>query len=193
MESRFDRLPPGPLTYEDYVELPDDGRRYEILDGELDVSPAPIPRHQVALQNLHLIIGRYVKERKLGVVFISPIDLILAPTTVVQPDLLFIPAGREAIITRRAIEAPPELVVEVLSTWTARKDRTTKAKLYARYGVGSYWIVDAAARTLEIFERIDGEFRLAATHGDDAVVTSPLFPGLEIRLADVWPDELIPA
>src|SRR5262249_26724302 len=135
-----------------------------------------------------LIVGAHVKERKLGTVFISPIDLILAPTTVVQPDLLFIPAGRETIITHRAIEAPPELVVEVLSTWTAQKDRTTKARLYARYGLG-----DAAARTLEVLERVNGEFRLAATHRDDAIVTSALFPGLEIRLSDVWTDELIPA
>jgi len=101
-----DRVPPGPikLTYEDYVDLPDDGRRYEILDGELEVSPAPAPRHQAVLGNLLWILHGHVQERGLGRVYCAPIDVILAPTSVVQPDLIFIAAGRESIVTERAIE-----------------------------------------------------------------------------------------
>src|SRR5439155_645354 len=103
-----DRIPPGPikLTYEDYVDLPDDGRRYEILDGELEVSPAPAPRHQAVLGNLFWILHGHVHERGSGRVYCAPIDVILAPTSVVQPDLIFIAAGRESIVTERAIEGP---------------------------------------------------------------------------------------
>src|SRR5436305_13954049 len=96
-----DRVPPGPikLTYEDYVGLPDDGRRYEILDGELEVSPAPAPRHQGVSGNLFFILYGHVQERGLGRVYHGPIDVILAPDSIVQPDLLSVAAGLEAILT----------------------------------------------------------------------------------------------
>src|SRR3989442_10194004 len=132
-----DRIPPGPikLTYEDYVDLPDDGKRYEILDGELEVSPAPAPRHQGVSRNLLLILQGHVQERRLGTIYYALIDVLLADTSIVQPDLIFVAAGRESIITARAIEGPPDLVVEILSPWSVRRDRRTKAKLYARFGI----------------------------------------------------------
>ncbi len=97
-----DRIPPGPikLTYEDYVDLPDDGKRYEILDGELEVSPAPAPRHQGVSRNLLLILQGHVQERRLGTIYYALIDVLLADTSIVQPDLIFVAAGRESIITR---------------------------------------------------------------------------------------------
>ncbi len=187
MQSTPDRLPQGPLTYEDYVELPDDGKQYEILDGELFVSPAPAPRHQAVSRNLLLILGRYVADHHLGTIFSAPIDLILAPTTIAQPDLLFIRAGRESIVSERAVEGPPDLVVEILSPSSSRKDRTTKAGLYARFGVAWYWILDPGERVMEVYE-LDGDaYRRVSLDARDAVVTSPLFPGLEIRFAEVWP------
>src|SRR6266550_6243009 len=96
-----DRIPPGPikLRYEDYVDLPDDGRRYEILDGELEVSPAPAPRHQAVLRDLTLAVYGHVREWRLGDVYFAPIDVILADTSIVQPDFVFIAAGRATIIT----------------------------------------------------------------------------------------------
>src|SRR2546426_12601505 len=106
------RLPPGNLTYEDYVGLPDDGRRYEILAGELEVSPAPAPRHQRVLLNLVRIVDGHVEERGLGHVYVAPIDVILARDSIVQPDLVFVAAARASIVTERAIEGPPELAVE---------------------------------------------------------------------------------
>jgi len=186
MEPTPDRLPPGPLTYEDYVELPDDGKQYEILDGELFVSPAPVPRHQAVSRNLLLILGRFVADHRLGTIFYAPIDLILAENTIAQPDLLFIRAGRESIVTERAVEGPPDLVVEILSPSSNRKDRTTKAGLYARFGIAWYWIADPIERTIEIYELEGDRYRLVSVTAADAIVTSPLFPGLEIRLADVW-------
>src|SRR5207245_9915804 len=99
----------------DYVELPDDGKQYEILDGELFVSPAPVPRHQAVSRNLLLILGRFVADHRLGTIFYAPIDLILAENTIAQPDLLFIPAGRASILTERPDEGPPAPVDETLS------------------------------------------------------------------------------
>src|SRR5213593_2993003 len=179
-----DRIPPGPikLTYEDYVGLPDDGRRYEILDGELEVSPAPAPRHQGVSRNLLWVLHGHVWERGLGSVYCAPIDVILAPTSVVQPDLIFIAGGRESIVTERAIEGPPDLAVEILSPWSDRRDRVAKAGLYARYGVRHYWIADPVARTLELYEVEGAEYRLVATHEGAARVRTTLFPDLEIDL-----------
>jgi Uma2 family endonuclease len=180
------RLSPGNLTYEDYVRLPDDGRRYEILDGELEVSPAPAPRHQRVLLSLLRIVDRHVEERDLGHVYVAPIDMILAPTTIVQPDLVFVAAGRKAIVTERAIEGPPDLAVEILSPWSDRRDRVAKAGCYARYGIRHYWIADPVARTLETYEVEGAEYRLIATHEGAARVRTALFPGLEIDLGRVW-------
>ena len=183
-----DRIPPGPikLTYEDYVELPDDGRRYEILDGELEVSPAPAPLHQRVSLNLSVILDGHVRPRRLGRMYFAPIDVLLADTTIVQPDLVFVSVERESMVTRRAIEGPPELVVEILSPWSIRRDRVTKAALYARFGIGHYWLLDPEAHTFEVYEAAGAEYRLVATHGASGTMRTALFPGLELDLGLVW-------
>jgi Uma2 family endonuclease len=182
----FERLPPGKLTYEDYVELPDDGRRYEILDGELEVSPAPRPRHQGVSMNLAALLHVHVREHGLGIVYCAPIDVILARDSIVQPDIVFVAAGRESIVTERAIEGPPDLAVEILSPDSERRDRSAKAGLYARYGVRHYWIVDPVLRTLETYELDDGAYRRVAMHEGQAKARVAPLPDLEIDLARVW-------
>src|SRR2546428_4498414 len=183
-----DRIPPGPikLTYEDYVDLPDDGRRYEILDGELEVSPAPAPKHQAVSRNLVWIVHGHVQERGLGSVYYAPIDVILTDTSIVQPDLVFIAAARESIVSSRGIEGAPDLAVEILSPWSVRRDRVAKAALYARYGIRHYWLVDPEARTLEVYETANGAYRSVATYEGAGKARSSLFPDLEIDLAHVW-------
>ena len=183
-----DRIPPGPikLTYEDYVDLPDDGRRYEILDGELEVSPAPAPRHQAVLRDLTLAVYAHVRERRLGEVYFAPIDVILADTSIVQPDFVFIAAGRATIITGRGIEGPPDLAVEILSPWSIRRDRVVKAALYARYGIRHYWIVDPDARILEEYAAETAEYRLVGRHEGAGTVRTAVFPDLEIDLGAIW-------
>jgi Uma2 family endonuclease len=183
-----DSIPPGriKLTYEDYVELPDDGRRYEILDGELEVSPAPAPLHQRVLRNLSFALHAHTQARGLGNVYFAPVDVILAPTTVVQPDAIFVASGRDAIVTARGVEGPPDLVVEILSPWSVRRDRVTKAAVYARAGVRHYWLVDPEARIIEIYEAGGEAYQLVATHGAAGVVRTGLFPELELDLSLVW-------
>lgn len=188
MSSVPNRVPEGPikLTYDDYVELPNDGRRYEVLDGELAVTPAPSTTHQMVSRNLEFILHAHALKTGAGVVLDAPVDVLLAPTTIVQPDLVFIATARRAIITERAVEGAPDLVVEILSPSTARQDRVTKAALYARFDVRFYWVVDPAARTLEEYALAQHAYRLVAVHREAIVARTELFPDLDIDLARVW-------
>lgn len=183
-----DQSPAGPskLTYEDYLTLPDDGRRYEILDGDLEMTPAPSPRHQAVSRNLQRLLDRHVTDNRLGSLYNAPIDILLAPTTIVQPDLLFLAAGREQVVTERAIEGAPDLIVEILSPSTARRDRVAKAALYARFGVSHYWLVDPDARTVEIHALAAGSYRLVAAHAAAERFSAAPFLGLTIDLGTVW-------
>jgi Uma2 family endonuclease len=181
-------IPPGKisLTYEDYCLLPNDRNRYEIHDGELAVTPVPATKHQTVLGNLYRFLANYVVTNRLGKLFIAPTDLILAPTTVVQPDLIFIGSDRRQIVTERAIEGPPTLVIEILSPTTHRIDRVTKAQLYAKYQIPHYGLIDPDQRTLEAYELARDRYDLAASARDAEVFAPSLFPGLSIQLSDLW-------
>lgn len=177
----------GALTYEDYCALPDDGRRYEILDGELGVTPAPAPRHQKVVLNLASALDKHVRAHDLGEVYVAPIDVILARTSVVQPDLVFVRAERLSLVTARAIEGPPDLVVEVLSPTTEARDRGVKRELYARFGVPHYWLLDSEARRLTAYALAGTTYRQVAERTGTAEFTPTLFPGLTLPLAAIWP------
>jgi Uma2 family endonuclease len=182
------RIPEGKiiLTYEDYVLLPNDGKRYEILEGELTVTPAPSTKHQTASVNLLVLLSQYIKQRDLGRLFHAPIDLILESSAVLQPDLLFVSKARQSIITERAIEGAPELVIEILSPGTSRTDRVTKAQIYARHGVPAYWIVDPEQKTIEIYLLEADGYRLAATLQGATPAIAPPFTDLQIAAVDVF-------
>lgn len=172
------------LTYEDYVELPDD-RRYEIIDGELYEMTAPSIRHQEILFNLSLIFGPYVRVNRLGLVFFAPIDVMFAEDSVVQPDLIFISESRRHIVQDHAIVSAPDFVLEILSPSTAAHDRSRKADLYARYGMAEYWIVDSETETIEIRRLGDTSYDPAEIH-DSGAISTVLIPGLEVHLDDVF-------
>jgi Uma2 family endonuclease len=175
------------LTYEDYAALPNDGRRYEIHDGELSVTPAPGTRHQRILRELHDVVHHHVKARSLGEVFFAPVAVILANKTVVEPDLVYLDPARAGLVAERGIEGAPMLVVEVISPSTPKIDRNTKFQLYARYRVPYYWIVDPDARTIEAYELDGAGYRLVTrAHGTDAVSLPP-FPDLALVPESLWP------
>ncbi len=175
------------LTYEDYAALPDDGRRYEIHEGELSVTPSPGTRHQQISANLSDVLRAHVKAHALGEVLYAPLDVILSSSTVVQPDLVFIDPGRRHIVTRRAIEGPPTLAIEIVSPSTPRIDRVTKLQLYARYRVPYYWIVDPDARTIDAYEIADAGYRLVTAARGAGAVTLPPFPDLALVPESLWP------
>jgi len=166
------------LTYADYAAIPDDGRRYELRDGELSLTPAPGTRHQAVLRDLLGILNAHVKRERLGVVLPAPVDCILSDTTVLQPDLVFVDAAHRARVTARGIESAPTLVVEILSPSTAGADRTVKAGLYARHGVPWYWLVDPGARTIEALALRAGAYERAAWLGGGAQGGLPPFERL---------------
>ena len=175
------------LTYRDYAALPDDGRRYELHDGELSMTPAPGTRHQRAIGALHVLLRAHVEAHRLGEIFLSPVDCILSDTTVVQPDLVYLDPTRAHLVTERAIEGPPTLVVEILSPSTTRIDRVRKRELYAQYGIPYYWIVDPVAGTLEAYGLSKGLYSLLASASGAGPVALPPFPDLTFAPASLWP------
>ena len=175
------------LTYKEYEALPADGRRYEIHDGELSVTPAPSPRHQRSVGALYLMLAQHVNSRGLGEVFLSPIDCILSDISIVQPDLVYLDTGRGSLVSSRGIEGPPTLVVEILSPSTTEIDRSTKRPLYARHGVPYYWIVDPEARTIEGYILVERGYQLAARAAGPEAVSLPPFPDLAFVPASLWP------
>jgi Uma2 family endonuclease len=182
--------PPAPvvLTYDDLRATPDDGFRYEILEGELSVTPAPGTTHQRISRNLQYVLHAYVTQHGLGEVLNAPLDVIFDRTTVVQPDLVFIARARAAIITERGVEGPPDLVVEILSPSTEQRDRGVKQQLYGRYGVGHYWRVDPAAHSLTELLLSGPSYVVRATHlASGEPFRSALLPDLPIDLAAIYP------
>lgn len=177
----------GGLTYEDYLLFPDDGRRHELIGGEHYVTPAPTTIHQWFLGNLYRVLSQFVMENGLGKVFFAPVDVILSPQDVVQPDLIFISNARLGRVTRENILGAPDLVVEVISESTRKLDRKLKRTLYGTYDVAEYWIADPELKIFEVYRR-DQENRLVkvAEYEDTGALISPLFPGLTVDLASIW-------
>ncbi len=172
------------LTYDDYLNFPDDGKRYEIVDGESYMAPAPQTRHQVVSINLEAILMRYTQTNNAGYILHAPVDVVFSATTIVQPDILFIQKGRAHIIKKNAIEGPPDLIIEILSPGNERLDRFTKMKRYAIFGVGEYWLIDYQARTLEQYVLQGRFFERKGVFIED--FSPPLFPDLTIHLSQIF-------
>jgi Uma2 family endonuclease len=175
------------LTYKDYEALPADGRRYEIHDGELSVTPAPSPQHQMVTRNLFRLLDHHVRTTGIGEVLFSPIDVILSETSIVQPDLVYLDPTRLGAISRRGIEGAPTLVVEVLSPSTTLIDRSAKRQLYARHGVPYYWLVDPEGRAVEALSLGQEGYALTARVSGGEPVRLPPFPDLTFVPAVLWP------
>ncbi len=174
------------FVYEDLKRIPPDRNRYEILDGELLVTPAPKTIHQRIVRNLALALAQHVRAHRLGEVLFAPYDVVFSPSTVFEPDVLFVSQARLHIIGEDNLSGPPDLAVEVLSESTAEVDREIKPKHYARHGVAEFWLIDPKGKTVEILRLKEGAFERVArlTFGDN--ITSPLFPGLSLPVAGLW-------
>ena len=174
-----------PLTHRDLDDTPDDGNRYEIIDGELYVSPWPSVSHQHVVTQLVLVLAHYARQRNLGLVFTWGLKVVLDEPTGVGPDVVFISQGRLDGLLADGFHGAPDLLVEVLSSKPAL-DTLIKKQKYARSGVPHYWIVDPEQRTLHAY-RLEGErYHLLAEVAGEAVFEPSLFPGLAIPLSDLW-------
>ena len=173
-----------PVTYDDYAAMPDDGNRYEIIDGVLEMmSPGPMTVHQGVSGELFLFLQSCRSEY---VMFLAPFDVILSRTTVLQPDILMIHRSRIEIVKPHGVEGAPDLVVEILSPSTRKRDKVVKAAAYAKHRVPEYWLVDPEARTLEQY-RLDGErYELAQTYEEEDRVSSDKLPCVSFMLGEVF-------
>lgn len=177
-------------TYDDYVTLPDDLNIYEVIDGELFMAPAPTTKHQIVSINMERKLDNYVKKQDAGIILHAPIDVFLStntPLTIVQPDIIFISKNNMSIIMEKYIQGPPDLVIEILSPATIRKDRITKMKVYALNNIKNLWLIDPEAQTLEAFELDDQKtYRLVTGISNNEEFKPSLFPDLTISLNELW-------
>jgi Uma2 family endonuclease len=178
----------GEWTYEDYLRLPEDGNRYEVIRGFLYVSPAPFPKHQFPVGKLIRFFDVFVSDSGLGTVLPAPLDVLLPKgiASPIQPDLVVFRKGNEPA-PDRAFEGVPDLVVEVLSPRTRRRDKTLKFGAYEEAEVPEYWLVDPDARTVEVYVWEKGKGYIEFVRGGlgDEVWSSAL-PGLRVKVADLF-------
>jgi len=177
------------LTYDDFVQFPDDGLRHELIDGEHYVTPSPNTKHQRVSINLTVLIGGWLERNPIGQVFHAPFDVVFSKYDVVEPDLLYLSNERASdALTPLHVRGVPELVIEIGAPGTRKRDETIKRRLYERAGVTDYWVVDPQIDTIRVYRREGNGFarvvELSAESSD--VLTTTLLPGLEIPLSRVF-------
>ena len=182
--------PPGvKLTYDDFVLFPDDGKRHELIDGEHYVTPSPNLKHQKISGNLHFLIRTWLEEHPFGQIYYAPFDVVFSMFDVVEPDLLYMSNERAAqVLTDANVKGAPELVIEIGSKGTRKRDETIKRRLYERSGVSEYWVVDPEIDVIRVYRRGAEGFErpneLRAEAGD--TLTTTLLPGLSLPLSRIF-------
>jgi Uma2 family endonuclease len=177
------------LTYDDFVQFPDDGQRHELIEGEHYVTPSPNTKHQSVSLNLILLIGNWLERNPIGRLFHAPFDVVFSQFDVVEPDLLYLSNSRAAdALTPQHVRGVPELVIEIGSPGTRRRDETVKRRLYERAGVSEYWVVDPEIDAIRVYRREGDAFarviELTADAGDVLITT--LLPGLDVPLTRIF-------
>jgi Uma2 family endonuclease len=177
---------PVRLTYSDYLLFPEDGQRHEIVDGEHYVSPAPFIRHQVLSRRLNRAVGDFIEDRGLGQMLYAPVDVVLSPYDVVQPDLVFVSNERAGILTEKNIQGAPDLLIEILSERTRKVDEGMKLQCYERFGVREYWLVDPERDSVWVYRLQEDHFHLVGDLAAGDVLSTPLLPGLALPVAEIF-------
>ena len=173
------------VSYADLEKWPDDGRRYELYDGEVYVVPSPIPLHQMVSARLYLALEEYTRAHG-GIVLYAPLDIVLTDYDVVQPDLLLFTRDRAHLVNPKSVtKQAPDLAIEILSPSTAANDRGRKMRLLARHGVREFWLVDPDAAVIEIYQLAAHDFVLAGRAGRSDTVLSTLLPGFTLAPRDL--------
>ena len=177
------------LTYNDFVLFPDDGMRHELIDGEHYVTPSPNRKHQEIVGRLYLLIGSWLQRQAIGRLYLAPFDVVMSPFDVVEPDLLYMSNERAAhILTDANVQGVPELVIEIGSPPTRKRDETIKRRLYERNGVSEYWVVDPELDVVRVYRAGENGFGKPAEWSLEAgdVLTTPLLTGLELPLSRIF-------
>lgn len=173
------------FNYHDYTLLPED-KRYELIEGDLHMTPAPVTAHQIISGRLHFRLMEHVQKKGLGIVLAAPTDIVLSEEDVVQPDILFISNERRGIIKPENIRGAPDLVIEILSPSTAERDLVIKKKLYARHAVREYWIVNPDEKTIEVMTWSEDGFKTVQVYPSGSTLRSPLLTGFSLATGEVF-------
>jgi Uma2 family endonuclease len=174
------------LTVENYKILPETGPRYQLIEGELYMAPAPNRYHQDISRNLEYILLEYVEDQPIGKLYHAPFDVYLDKHNVFQPDIVVVLNPSLTILTEAGAEGAPDFVVEILSPKTARLDRDHKRGVYARCGVQELWVIGPDSQTIEVFNLPQNAERPFVIHDAGARFSSPLFPELEFDAAKIF-------
>jgi Uma2 family endonuclease len=180
-------ITPLKLTYEEFSQLPESTLPHELIDGELRMPAAPNLRHQEIGGNLYASLRLHVRERRLGRLWMAPIDVVLDITRplVLQPDLVFVVHDRLPI-AREKIYGAPDLVIEISSASGALFDRTEKSALYAQYGVREYWLVDPDAETAEVRRLEPAGFETVGIFRRSETIRSLVLPDLHLTVDEIF-------
>lgn len=177
------------FNYQDYLQLPED-KRYEIIDGDLFMVPSPNEAHQRILLTLTTILLNYIKKNKLGYIYCAPFDVLFSEEDIVQPDIIFVSDKNKKIITKDNIQGAPDLLVEILSPGTSKRDVGIKKKLYAKKGVREYWIVGPEEETIEVLNLKEGEFLGKSYNtgvaGQTSRLSSSVIQGFDIDIREIF-------
>jgi len=178
------------LTYEKYLALPEMKARYSIVDGELVMAAAPTPDHQTVVLELSSILNSFVREYRLGRVFLAPLDVVIRrdPLRTRQPDVMFISNARRYIIGLQVIEGGPDLVVEVLSPANTRRELEDKLQDYQAIGVREAWIIAPQGRTVEVLQLAQERSERLGLYGLGDVIVSQVLPELRLTVDAVFPE-----
>ncbi len=172
-------------TYADYQKLPE-GAPYQLIGGELVMSPAPTLQHQRIIGKIFTLLTEYVNKKQLGEIFISPVDVYLDTENTFQPDIVFVSKERAAIMDEQKINGAPDLVVEILSPSTAYYDLKKKKEMYEKYGVKEYWIVDPMEKTIDVLVHRNGSFTLNAQAKMNQPIASAIIAGFEVNTKNIF-------
>jgi len=181
-------IEPPLMTVDDLEAMPDDGNRYEVIEGELFVSRSPGLTHQIVSDNIVFLIRDYLRSHSIGIVVSTP-GLILSRFSGVIPDIVFFSnPSRDRVVSGERLVSAPDLVIEILSRGVdnSRRDRIAKRRLYAKHGIPEYWIVDCQLRVVEIFRLEGTSLELAATFGDNDDVSTSTLPGFTCQISEIF-------
>ncbi len=171
-------------TYDDLLAIPEDGNRYELILGEIAMSPSPNKKHQRALSRLNNRTSAFVEQHQLGEVFFAPFDVKFSPYSVVEPDLFYISREKRFTLGDNFVDGAPDMVVEVLSPSNRMQDLVKKAALYAQYGVAEYWVVDPESQTVAVHQWKDGQY--VALKPKKGIARSIVLKGFEVSIQEIF-------
>ena len=178
------------FTYADYCNTPED-ERYELIDGELFMTAAPILLHQIVQDNIGLPLNLFIRANNLGRLFYTATDVYLSDTNVVQPDLLFVSRVRASIMTYSAVRGAPDLVVEILSPSNTQHDTVRKRELYARFRVPEYWQAESDALEVTVLTLAGEDYDVAGVYGMGDTLVSPILPGFALAVDDIFDSDVL--